>query len=85
VTDAAVEDLLRRARDELYIAKTLVRATRNHTKLQAAALADSEARIDGLIGEVETALIPTPEEAQEHERTEEDRRREEARRVEAKV
>lgn len=69
MTDAEVHALLLRARDELYHAKALVRATRNHTKLQAAALADSEQRIDGLIGEVELVThqrVPTPEEAQEH-------------------
>lgn len=71
-----MSDLLRRAREELYQAKVLVRATRNHTKVTAAALADSEARIDDLIAEVERELallpptrIPTPTEAQEHDHT----------------
>lgn len=63
---ADVASLLERARSELYQAKALVRATRNHTKVTAAALQDSEDRLDGLIAEIEQARIPTPEEAQEH-------------------
>ncbi len=55
-------DLLRRIRDEVYQAKRLVRATRNHTKLTASALQDSEERLDSLIDEMETT--PRPEEAQ---------------------
>ncbi len=55
-------DLLRRIRDEVYQAKRLVRATRNHTKLTASALQDSEERLDALIDEMETT--PRPEEAQ---------------------
>ncbi len=56
-------DLLRRIRDEVYQAKRLVRATRNHTKLTASALQDSEERLDALIDEMEQR-IPRPEEAQ---------------------
>jgi hypothetical protein len=58
--------LLRQARDELYHAKALVRATRNHTQVSAAALHDSEQRIDALIRSIE---VPTPKEAQEHDPT----------------
>ncbi len=46
-------DLLRRIRDEVYQAKRLVRSTRNHTKLTASALQDSEERLDALIDEME--------------------------------
>jgi hypothetical protein len=56
--------LLRQARDELYHAKSLVRATRNHTQVTAAASHDSEQRIDDLICSIE---VPTPKEAQEHD------------------
>jgi hypothetical protein len=47
------DDLHRRIRNEVYHAKTLVRATRNHTKTTAAALHDSEERLDLLIAELE--------------------------------
>lgn len=56
-------DLFRRIRDEVYHAKTLVRATRNHTKTTAAALQDSEERLDALIAELDSH-DPTPKEAQ---------------------
>ncbi len=49
-------DLLRRIRDEVYQAKRLVRATRNHTKLTAGALQDSEERLDALIDEMEQRI-----------------------------
>ncbi len=55
------DDLLQRVRAELYHAKTLVRHTRNHTKTTAAALQDSETRIDALIAEIEN---PHAKEAQ---------------------
>jgi hypothetical protein len=47
-------DFLRRVRDEVFHAKSLVRATRNHTKTTAAALQDSEDRLDALIAELDT-------------------------------
>lgn len=56
-------DLLRRIRDEVFHAKTLVRATRNHTKTTAAALQDSEDRLDALITELDHH-DPKPKEAQ---------------------
>lgn len=56
-------DLLRRIRNEIYHAKTLVRATRNHTKTTAAALHDAEERLDALIAELEE---PHAKEAQGH-------------------
>lgn len=46
-------DLAKRIRDEAYHAKVLVRSIRNSTKTTAAALADSEARLDALLGELE--------------------------------
>ena len=54
-------ELYRRIRDELYHAKTLVRSSRNHTKTTAAALQDSEERLDALLAELELHSIPTPE------------------------
>lgn len=50
------EQLLRAFRDEVYLAKALVRSTRNHTKTTAAALQDSEDRIDALIAELEQRI-----------------------------
>jgi hypothetical protein len=60
--------LARRIRDEVYHAKTLVRAVRNSTKVTAAALADSEARLDALIDELEESQA---KEAQDHDHEEE--------------
>ncbi len=57
-----MDDLARRIRDEVYHAKTLVRGLRNRTKVDAAALADSEARLDALIAELESQA----KEAQDH-------------------
>jgi hypothetical protein len=55
-------DLYRRIREELYRAKVLVRSSRNHTKTTAAALQDSEERLDDLLEELELRYpIPTPE------------------------
>ncbi len=51
---AGVDDLARRMRDEVYHAKVVIRAQRNSTKTASAALADSEARLDALIDELET-------------------------------
>ena len=48
----ADDELLRAIRDEVFHAKRLVRATRNHTKTTAAALQDSEDRLDALIAEL---------------------------------
>lgn len=67
--DSASPDLLRRIRDELFHAKSLVRHTRNHTKTTAAALQDSEDRLDALIAEVDEIdhnahRNPKPTEAQ---------------------
>ncbi len=60
-----------RVRQELYHAKVLVRSVRNSTKTTAAALQDSEDRLDLLIAELET---PTPEEAQGNGSKQADRR-----------
>lgn len=61
--------LLRRARDELYQAKALVRTIRNSSKTIAAALDDSEQRIDLLLGELEERIQnPHAKEAQGHDR-----------------
>ena len=46
-------DLSRRIRDEVFHAKVLIRSQRNSTKTAAAALADSEARLDALIEELD--------------------------------
>ena len=55
-------ELYRRIRDELYHAKTLVRSVRNATQVKAAALQDSEDRLDALLEELEAHHpIPTPE------------------------
>jgi hypothetical protein len=55
-------ELYRQIRDELYHAKTLVRSVRNATQVKAAALQDSEERIDVLLEELEALPpIPTPE------------------------
>lgn len=54
-------ELYGRIRDELYHAKTLVRSSRNHTKTTAAALQDSEERIDALLEQLDHNRIPTPE------------------------
>lgn len=68
VTD---DELLRRAREELYHAKVVVRRERNSAKTTAAALDDSERRIDRLIGEIETRLNGSPDqEVQGHEQDE---------------
>ncbi len=48
------ETLLREAREELYQAKTIVRSLRNSSKTLAAALHDSEIRIDALLEEIES-------------------------------
>ncbi len=56
-------DPARRIRDEVYHAKTLVRGLRNRTKVDAAALADSEERLDALIAELEESQA---KEAQDH-------------------
>lgn len=50
------EQLLRAARDELYLARALVAGLRNRTKTDTAALAESEQRIGGLIDEIEGRL-----------------------------
>ena len=49
-------ELFRALRDEAYHAKRLVRATRNHTKTTAAALQDSEDRLDVLIAELDQRI-----------------------------
>lgn len=55
-------ELYRRIRDEVYHAKTLVRSVRNSTQVKAAALQDSEERLDALLEELELDHpIPTPE------------------------
>lgn len=46
-------DLARRIRDEAYHARVLVRSLRNRTKVDAAALYDSEQRLEALITELE--------------------------------
>jgi hypothetical protein len=59
------DELLRGARDEIFHAKVLIRSLRNQTKTAAAALDDSEKRLDGLVDEIEAALgTPRPKEAQ---------------------
>lgn len=57
------DGLYRRIRDEIYHAKTLVRSVRNATQVKAAALQDSEDRLDALLEELEQLHhpIPTPE------------------------
>jgi methyl-accepting chemotaxis protein len=62
----ACTPLLRRARDELYTAKALVRQVRNSSKTIAAALYESEQRIDELLQRIEQH--PHAKEAQGHER-----------------
>ena len=57
------EELLLRARDEVYHARVLVRGLRNRTKTDAAALFDSERRLEALIAELES-LEPHAKEAQ---------------------
>lgn len=57
------ETLLREAREELYQAKTIARSLRNSSKTLAAALHDSELRIDALLDEIED---PQRQEAQGH-------------------
>lgn len=71
MTGAESAELLNQIRDEIFHAKTLVRATRNHTKTQATALNDCEERLDSLIDRLAliNTPIPTPTEAQEHEHT----------------
>ncbi len=59
------EPLLRQARDELYTAKALVRQVRNSSKTIAAALYESEQRIDRLLDRIEQH--PHAKEAQGHE------------------
>lgn len=54
------EPLLHEAREELYHARVLVRGLRNRTKTDAAALFDSEQRIEGLIGRIEARTTGTP-------------------------
>jgi hypothetical protein len=58
------ETLLREAREELYAAKTIARSLRNSSKTLAAALHDSELRIDALLDEIED---PQRQEAQGHD------------------
>lgn len=62
--DAAVRALLERAREEAFLAKTLVRSIRNSTKTTAAALQDSEDRIDRLIADIDAIRQPPRQEAQ---------------------
>ena len=57
--------LLRSARDELYTAKALVRQVRNSSKTIAAALYESEQRIDALLDRIEQH--PHAKEAQGHD------------------
>lgn len=65
--------LLRAARDELYHLRVVANGLRNRIKLDAAAIADSERRVEGLLAEIEARLngSPRPKEAQgndeEHE------------------
>jgi hypothetical protein len=60
--------LLRAARDEVFHCKVLIRSLRNQTKTAAAALDDSEKRLDGLTQEIASALgTPRPKEAQGHD------------------
>ncbi len=54
-------DFSRRIRDEIFHAKVLIRSQRNSTKTAAAALADSEARLDALIEELESNGSPDQE------------------------
>ncbi len=54
-------EVLKQARDELYLVRVLVRGLRNRTKTDAAALFDSEQRIEGLISEVEQVLNGSPD------------------------
>lgn len=64
-------DLLLRAREELYHAKVVVRRERNSAKTSAAALDDSERRMDALIAEIEPRLNGSPDqEVQGHEQGE---------------
>lgn len=67
---ARAEDLLRQAREELYHARVLVRALRNRTKTDAAALFDCEQRVERLLAQIETYPdgSPRPKEAQGHDR-----------------
>jgi hypothetical protein len=57
------DQLLAAARDELYLARVLVRGLRNRTKTDAAALYDSEQRIEALLAEIES-MNPHAKEAQ---------------------
>lgn len=65
------EQLLLQAREELYHARVLVRGLRNRTKTDAAALFDSEQRIEGLIAQIESQTTdPHAKEAQGNGSTE---------------
>ena len=57
-------DLARRIRDEAYHCRVLVRGLRNRTKTDAAALFDSEQRLEALISEFEESQA---EEAHDHD------------------
>jgi hypothetical protein len=62
---SALDELVEQIRNEVFHAKTLVRQTRNHTKVTAAALQDSEDRLDRLIDRLDSHRNPRPEEAQD--------------------
>lgn len=64
------EELLQAARDELYHARVITNSLRNRIKTDAAALADSERRVEALLAEIEARLngSPRPKEAQGHDR-----------------
>lgn len=62
VAEQERRELYGRIRDEIYHAKTLVRSVRNATQVKAAALQDSEERLDALLEELDDHhRIPTPE------------------------
>lgn len=71
----ACEQLLLAAREELYHARVLVRGLRNRTKTDAAALFDSEQRIEALIAQIE-ARQPTDPHAKEAQGTHDHQERE---------
>ena len=54
------DDLLRQARDELYVLRAAIAPLRNRAKVAVAAIDDAQSRMDALIDQIDARLNGSP-------------------------